>query len=408
MQPLQQLTRTLTTLGVALALGACATRTAPVEEARVWRMVVADAKAPTLRIWDVEEREEVAVLATHSPAYLRAGLDDMEVTAVQNTSGQVQMLHLGLRREDHGDHQHWVTGKPVLTAPALSGQKPSHANPGEGRLAVFFDGEGLARIYNPAAPGTPATISANKPHHGLAVPLPGSRYLMSAGASEGSLPDATQLVDAGGRLLQRSPACLQQHGDASHGAWHLFGCANGLLAWNDAAQQGQGAFSLLPYPKDSDARMVRTLLQAQDSGRLLGNFGADGLLFVTLPAGSAAPQLNAVTLSANLLHFAWDRQHSHTAYALLQTGALLALDTRTQQVLLQTQAIPAWKDEVADADKRLPKPQLAVAEGRIVVSDARTGLVHVLRATDLRETDRLRVGGQPGQLLLRSVDLSAD
>lgn len=407
MHTLQPLARALLALGVALSLSACASRTAPVEEARVWRLVVADAKAPTLRIWDVEEREEVAVLPLHSPAYLREGLQAMEVSAVQGKSGQVQLLHLGLKREDHGDHQHWVTGKPLLSAPVLSGQKPSHANPGDGRLAVFFDGDGLVRIY-PAAAGTPTVIPANKPHHGVAVPLSGQRYLVSAGASEGSLPDATQLVDAGGRELQRSPACLQQHGDAGYGVWHVFGCANGLLAWNDAAQQGQGAFTLLPYPQGSDARMVRTLLQAQDSGRLLGNFGADGLLFVTLPTSGAAPQLAALTLPAKLLHFAWDRQHSGTAYALLETGVLLALDTRTQQVLRQTQAIPAWKDDATDADQRLPKPQLAVAEGRIVVSDARTGLVHVLRTAGLRETDRLRVGGQPGQLLLRSVDLSAD
>ena len=408
MPSLQTLIRPLLALGIVTVLSACATRPAPQEEARIWRLAVADAKTPTIRIWDVEEREEVAVLTTHSPAYLRAGLADMEVATVQSQSGQVQMLHLGLRREDHGDHQHWVTGKPVLSAAVLSGQKPSHANPGDGTLAVFFDGEGLARIYHPAAPGTPAALKANKPHHGLAVPLPGQRYLISAGANEGSLPDATQLVDAGGHVLQRSPACLQQHGDARHGAWHLFGCANGLLAWNDAAEQGQGAFTLWPYPQGSGTRMVRTLLQAQDSNRLVGNFGADGLLFITLPADSAAPQLDPITLPAKLLHFAWDRQHSDTAYALLETGVLLALDSRTRQVLQQTQAIPAWQDEAVDADRRLPKPQLAVAEGRIVVSDARTGLVHVLRTQDLQETDRLKVGGQPMNVLLRSVDLSAD
>lgn len=402
------LTRTWLVLGIASVLSACANHPAPQEEARVWRLVVADAKTPTIRIWDVEEHEEVAVLTTHSPATLRAGLADMDVAAVQSQSGQVQMLQLGLRREDHGDHQHWVTGKPVLSAPVLSGQKPSHANPGEGTLAVFFDGEGLARIYNPAVPGKPTELKANKPHHGLVVPLPGQRYLVSAGAGEGSLPDATQLVDAGGRVLQRSPACLQQHGDARHGAWHLFGCANGLLAWNDAAQQGQGTFTLWLYPQGSGTRMVRTLLQAQDSNQLLGNFGADGLLFITLPAGNAAPLLDAMTLPAKLLHFAWDRQHSHTAYALLETGDLLALDSRTQRVLQQTRAIPAWKDEATNADQRLPKPQLAVAEERIVVSDARTGLVHVLRTQDLQETDRLPVGGHAGHLVLRSVDLGTD
>lgn len=404
MHTFSHMTRTLAAVGLVLTLGACATHTTPVDEARVWRLAVADAKTPILRIWDVEEREEVAVLNIHSPAYLRAGLGDMEVTAVQNKSGQVQMLQLGLRREDHGDHQHWVTGKPVLSAPVLSGQKPSHANPGAGTLAVFFDTDGLVRVYNPATPSQVATITANKPHHGVAVPLAGPRYLVSAGAAEGSLPDATQLVDASGRVLQRSPACLQQHGDASFGAWHLFGCANGLLAWDDAASR----FALLPYPQDSGARMVRTLLQAQDDGRLLGNFGADGLLFVTLPADAAAPQLAALTLPAKLLHFAWDRQHSGVAYALLETGALLALDSRTRQVLQQTQVFPAWTDDTADADKRLPKPQLAVAEGRIVVSDARTGLVHVLRTQDLKESDRLPVGGQPGNLVLRSVNLDTD
>jgi hypothetical protein len=86
----------------------------------------------------------------------------------------------------------------------------------------------------------------------------------------------------------------------------------------------------------------------------------------------------------------------------------VALNSTTQQVRMQTQVIAPWKDDATDADKRLPKPQLAVAEGRIVISDARTGVVHVLRTLDLKETDQLKVGGQPSGLLLRSVDLSAD
>ena len=43
-----------------------------------------------------------------------------------------------------------------------------------------------------------------------------------------------------------------------------------------------------------------------------------------------------------------------------------------------------------------------------MVSDARTGLVHVLRTKDLKQTDTLRVGGQPFSLALRSVDLSSE
>jgi hypothetical protein len=400
--------RTLGAVGIVSALCAHASPPAKTDEARVWRLAVADAKTPTIRIWDVEEREEVAVLTTHSPARLRPGLSDMEAVVVQGKSGAVQMLHLGLKREDHGDHQHWITAKPELSAPISSGQKPSHANPGSGKLAIFYDGEGLARIYNPTAPNETTAIKANAAHHGLAVPLPRQRFLVTVGAPEGSLPEATQLVDASNTLLQRSPPCVKQHGDASFGAWHVFGCANGLLVWDDAAQQGHGAFTLLPYPAGSDSRMVRTLLQARGEGRFVGNFGADGLLFIRLQPHNAAPLLASVTLPAKLLHFAWDDQDPHTTFALLETGIVVALDSSTQRVLRQTSVIPPWKDDATDADKRLPKPQLAVAEGRMVISDARTGLVHVLRTQDLKETDQLKVGGQPSGLLMRSVDLSAD
>ena len=409
MQVTTRVGNTLLVLGAAIMLSACASNPPPTDPtARVWRMAVADAKTPTIRIWDLEEREEVAVLTTHSPARLRAGLDEMEVAAIQGKSGQVQMLHMGLKRQDHGDHQHWVTGKPVLSAPILSGLKPSHANPGNGRLAVFYDGEGLARIYNPAAPGETDVIRTNASHHGLAVPLPRMRYLVSVAAEEGSLPRATQLMDAKGNVLQSNPPCTLQHGDATHGAWHLFGCANGLLVWHDAAQLGSGAFILVPYPKTSGARMVRTLLQSPVSGSFVGNFGADGLLFITLQPQDELPRLAPITLPAKLLHFAWDSQHPQTAYALLESGVLMTIDSSTQQVLGQTQAIPVWTDDASDTANRPPKPQLAVAEGRIVVSDARTGLVHVLRTKDLKQTDTLRVGGQPFSLALRSVDLSSE
>lgn len=404
MHTVSSITNTLGAIALALALSSCASHTPPADEARVWRLVMADANTPTLRIWDVEEREEVAVLAAHSPVYLRTGINDMELSAVQSKSGHVQMLHLGLRYEDHGDHSHWVAGKPALSAPLLSGQKPSHSNAGDNALAVFYDGDGLVRVYRPATPGQTDEIRANKPHHGVAVPLHGQRYLISAGAPEGSLPDATHLVDAKGRVLQRSPTCLQQHGDASSGTWYLFGCANGLLTWNDAISR----FALLPYPQGSGTRMVRTLMPAKDHNRLLGNFGADGLLFISFPAAGETPELAAITLPGNLLHFAWDKHHSEDAYALLENGSLLTLDSNTHQVRQQTQVIPAWKDDATDSNKRLPKPQLAVAEGRLVVSDARSGLVHVLRTQDLKEIDRLSVGGQAANIVLQSVDLGAD
>lgn len=408
MQAVSRFSHIFLTLSAALVMSACVSRPVPTQEARIWRMAVADATTPNVRIWDVEEREEVAVLMSHSPTRLRDGPGEMVLAAVQGKSGQVQLLHIGLEREDHGDHQHWVTGKPKLSVPVSSGQKPSHANYGEGKLAVFYDAEGLARIYNPAAPGETLVINANAPHHGLVVPLPRNRFLVSVAANEGSLPHATQVVDASGHLLQRSPVCERQHGDAVYGTWHLFGCANGLLTWNDAAQEGKSGFALQPYPQGSATRMVRTLLQARDSGRFVGNFGADGLLFVTLAQQNAAPRLASMTLPARLMHFAWDSQHSHMTYALLDTGALLAIDSGTQQVVQQTQAIPAWKEDETDEAKRLPKPQVAVAEGRIVVSDPRTGLVHVLHTKDLRESDQLKVGGTPSSLILRSVDLGVD
>ena len=129
------------------------------EEARIWRAAITDPQAKTIRIWDLGEREEVASFKTTSPAQLHPGLNPMGLVSVESASGEVRLLNLGLKQEDHGDHTHWVTGKPSLSASVMQGkgqgQRPSHANTNATQLAVFFDGDGAIRVVSPNRPQSP-------------------------------------------------------------------------------------------------------------------------------------------------------------------------------------------------------------------------------------------------------------
>jgi hypothetical protein len=393
-----RLSHALVLLTATALMTACATRTTTPDEARIWRAAITDPQAKSIRVWDLGEREEVAVFKTQAPAQLHPGLGSAEFISVEKASGEVRLLHLGLKQEDHGDHSHWIAGKPSFTLPVLLGPRPAHANAGVGQLAIFFDGDGVVRRYTPTLnPPLLPERAAARDHHGIGVPLSGARLLLSRPAVEGRLPEGMHLLDANGKIQVTSPPCSAQHGDGHQGQLYLFGCDNGLLLYNDQTQ----AFELLPYPADSGKRLVRKMISTPKAPLWVADFGKEALLLIDL----AQRTQRVVPLPTPLLDANWDTGQPEQVFALLHSGELLSLDTRNGAVLRRTALLPAWNPP---ENSSTPTPHLAVAANRIAVVDPRSGLLHFVRASDLKPLEQIALGGQPVGIVMRSVNLDAD
>ena len=394
-----------------LALTGCASTTSKdSSEARIWRAVLVgttDGK-PVAKVFNVGEDELVKEFKLNSVAAIRPGRHAHELLLVSREPGAVRTLHTGLREEDHGDHKHWMMKAPVLSEPVVVGPRPSHANPGEGagnaRVAVFFDGDGIVRLFQPNAAQTDAAtaeINSGKPHHGIAVPLAQrGRLLLSRPAPEGTLPLGMNLVESNGQVVTVGPDCPRQHGDAAYKSMHFFGCAAHLLVFNEE----QSSFRVVNYPAGTPPeQLVRNIIASPAQPQLLADFGPNGLAVVD----SRDMGMKPIDLGGKRLHFAWDRAEPRYVFALTDDGRLHRLDTHTAKIEQQASVMPAWT-EAFGVKKDMPAPRLAVAAGRVIITDARQEHMHVLDARNLKQLDILKLGMQVGSAALVSVVLDED
>ncbi len=403
---------------LVVATGCASTESKDKNEARIWRAVLVGTSddRPVAKVFNVGEDELVKEFKLNSVSSIRPGRHAHEYLLVSREPGAVRTLHTGLREEDHGDHKHWMMKAPVLSEPLVLGPRPSHANAsayghanagagqGANRVAVFFDGDGVARIFQPnAAKADTAAqeVNSGKPHHGIAVPLAQrGRLLLSRPAPEGTLPLGVNLVESSGQIVTAGPDCPRQHGDAVYKSLHFFGCAAHLVIFNEE----QSSFRAVSYPAGTPPeQLVRNLLASPAQPQLLADFGPQGLVIIDARDMSMKP----IDLANRRLHFAWDRTNPRFAFVITEDGRLHRLDTHTGKIEQQVVVMPAWT-EALGVKKDMPAPRLAVAAGRIILADARQEHMLVIDARSLKVLDTLKLGMQVGSAALVSVVLDAD
>jgi hypothetical protein len=401
---------TLIAAFIALLGAGCANTSRSSEvEARIWRAVLVGSQngAPLAKVIDIGEDELVKEFKLDSASNLRPGLQPHEWLLVSRDPGAVRVLHTGMREEDHGDHKHWMAKEPQLSKPWATGTRPSHANAGAGRVAAFFDGEGVARVFTPTAAKdskvteVPALFSTGKPHHGIAVPLAQqNRLLLSRPAHEGTLPSGVNLIENSGQIVTAGPECPRQHGDAVYQGQYFFGCAAHLVVYSEA----QNSFRVVNYPAGTPPeQLVRNIAASPLQPQMLADFGPQGMLAIDARDMSMKP----IALPAKRLHFAWDRTAPRYAFVMTDDGVIHRIDTHTAKVEQQASIIPAWT-EALGVKKDMPAPRIAVAAGRVIVTDARQEHLLVLNADNLRLLDTLKLGMQVGSAAMVSVVLDSD
>jgi hypothetical protein len=358
------------------------------------RLVVADHAAPRILLTD-ETGSTLLRVETAEPARLAEGIHPGQVALREPRLGRVTLLETGLRLEGHGDHGDLRIGEPARLPIELRGPRPSHIVASDGRLSVFFDGDGSATIIA-AEPGAPELrLSARHPHHGVAFPFEtaqGLRIAISEAPASGERPNGIGLRDGQGTEVARHDTCPRLHGEARSGHWIGFGCADGVLLLDARSAEVRK----LTNPVGSGERMVRNLIGGEDWRLFLGDFGPDALVVVDADEAS----MRVVPLPARRLHFALDPRRADTGYAITEDGVLLAFSTIDGTPRGRVQATGRYSLEGGAA---VARPRLSASGGMVAVSDPAAGRVVLHDAETLAVRRVIETGGTPFDIRLVSL-----
>lgn len=335
----------------------------------------------------------LGTFATTSRPTLTVAHDNRHVVAVQGEAGVVNLLDAGSWAKGHGDHFHFFVAEPKLGEQPLTGKKPVHVVPNAkaDATAVFFDDDGAAVLLDDHALESGHVDEAPKvttkgAQHGLVMPLPDSRRLVTQPGKEGSLPDTIELQDASGAVLDTF-TCTGMHGEDVVGSVAAFGCLDSVLVIAD------GKATRVAAP-DSSKERVGGLVANADASTFVGDWGPTSLVFIT---GGKAKLVDIGVTYGNRVATPDGR------FAVLGTdGALRLFDTGGKQ--LQKLAVTKpWQ---------LPKghggtvPSIAAGEvaaaNTVWVSEPATHQVH---AVDLfaNQVKSASVPGQPSSIAVTNA-----
>lgn len=220
------------------------------EETTFWRLFVADHTKPLVTAIDLGTDQVSGSFELASPATLYTTPGKAAVYAVQGEADRVSAIASGIALGDHGDHADLEVTAPKLLDATVSGDKPVHFVEHHGDIALFFDGEGVARLVSEtrwlAGDASTRDLKVAAPHHGVAAPL-GDYTLISRPNSDDpkALPIGIDVYGADGSVSGDLHACPDLHGEASSGDTLAIACAAGLLLVKESRDGPQ--LELLPY-----------------------------------------------------------------------------------------------------------------------------------------------------------------
>lgn len=358
----------------------------------VWRLFVSDHAEPIVNVLDAIGGNKLDTLQLKGPASLYRSASGRTVFAVQGKNDTVSVISSGITFDDHGDHGDIDVTAAVLTGVEIKGTKPSHFVEHGGEFTLFFDGEGTARILDEKAAlqdGTPLReVKTDAPHHGVAAAYGGFVLLSEPNKEKpDELPVGIRVVDDKGAQVGAIHACPDLHGEAMSGKLMAFACATGLLLVRDG--ESGPAIEHLPYPSSLPAGKATTLLGGKGLQYFLGNYGADRLLLVD---PSAKDAFRLIDLPTRRVHFAVDPLRPRFAYVVTEDGQLHQLDIVAGKI---AQSLKLTDPYSMDGHWSDPRPRVAVAGDRIVVTDPLKGLLHLVDATSFTKAGDIAVAGKP-------------
>lgn len=377
-------------IAVALVAVAGMASTVSAEEVRAWRIFVADHDEAIVRAFDLDDGALLGAFAFDEPPAIFRGPFGSLVYAVEAGAGRVSAIYSGISFDDHGDHMDIEIVAPAMTEWAIAGEAPAQVVSHGGRVGVFFDGEGAARLVRESAfgvDGTPSLVVTGSPHRGAAASI-ADHILVStpdAGDPEG-LPTGLRILDGRGVRVGEPHPCPQLHGAASLGNRLAFACATGFLLVEPSGEAP--AVTAFPYGGLPQGRA--TALEGSIGGRfVLGDFGSDAVVIF----GPSAPEpVRLVSLPSARLDFVIDPANPATAYILTADGRLNELDLATGQL---GRSVPV----TGPYERTAATPQLTFADRLLAITDPDAGVVRLVAPETLAEQRTIATGGAPSGIV---------
>lgn len=363
------------------------------EEVTAWRLFVSDHAEPKVTVIDALDGDILDTFAIRGPASLYRSNSGEAVYAVQGAAGAVTAIASGISFDDHGDHADIHVEAPRLTGFELTGEGPSHFVEHGGHWAAFFDGEGLARVFqeSEALEGHVETreVAAGAPHHGVVIAF-GRHDIVSVPNPEdpSKPPVGVRIVDRGGAQVGETVDCVGLHGEATSGNLvALGGCADGILVVR--AGSGGPVVEPLPFTEGMPQGRVSTLLGGRGLQYFLGNFGPDKVALID-PA--EAEPFRIVELPMRRVHFAVDPVRARFAYVVTEDGQLHRIDVIHGVI---ERSIRLTEPYSMDGHWSEPRPRVAVTGDHVVVTDPLGGRLHLVDAASFEKASEIEVEGRP-------------
>ncbi|MDJ0923120.1 MAG: hypothetical protein QNJ77_01050 [Acidimicrobiia bacterium] len=240
------------------------------------RLVAASATLPEVYVVDLDDYDVSTIPVTAENAIIQ-GTGGMSpyVWMVHYFDDAVEVVDVGTYFARHGDHYHITTAEPGLHEFSMTGPSPAHLVTHDGLTAAWFDGSGeISLIEEAQLAGSGEidvkTLSANMPHHGVAVLL-GSNLIVTTAEMVDEAPNVNGAVaycwidcgdDCGTQtschvetepFYETTDTCTALHGEASYvqaggKESHIaYGCNEGILhIRNDTSGMTS---EVVPYPE---------------------------------------------------------------------------------------------------------------------------------------------------------------
>jgi len=369
------------------------------EDATAWRIFIADHTDPTVTAIDLDAPDQRWTFDLAGPARLHSAAGQAVVAAVQPDNDQVDFLASGVTIDDHGDHSDIEVTDPGPIG-SVAGPRPVHFVDHSGQVAIAFDQGGYAALLDEGAivqgDLDEDRFPMNVAHHGFVAAM--GDYYLSSIASEEPVEDdrLPPRVGIGAFAADGSPVgdmhvCTDLHGESFSGNFVAVGCREGVIAHDTTG--GPDAFTMLPYPADFPEAMTGTLLGSPAMQIFLGNHGADAVVILD---PTTEPYFTRVELPFRRVHFALDPTRPQFAYVLTEDGALHRLNMLSAEI---EQSLPVTQPYSMDGHWSDPRPRIAVAGDRLVLTDPLNASLRVVDLEDFAELDPIAVDGMPYNVL---------
>ncbi len=392
----------MSALASSLAFAPFATLNASAEESQdsrtEWRLFVADHSQPIVRAINFEDGKELARYDLKGYAALTASATGQTVFATQSDADVVNIIKTGIILSDHGEHRDLDVEETALLPVIFEGKRPFHVVPHDDHAILFYDRGGKADVIDEAAllegKAKVRTIDTTAAHHGVAVTM-GRYVLVSVPDRNAELkPDAlpprvgVRVLDKDGKEVGQQAKCTDLHGEATSARLVAFGCKEGVLVARPGGIDGP-EFEMLPYPEHFPKANTGTLLGGKSMQFFLGNYGENKVVLID-PDGEEKFRL--IELPTRRVDFILDPANPRNAYILTEDGDLHVLDILEAAIVRKSKITEPYSK---DGHWRDARPRLAVADGKIALSDPRHSLIRVVDAETLQETRTIPVEGQP-------------